>query len=1005
MARKKSSSQGRLEFGSGEASSGVADSAACATENGPEPGPAIPAEAPAAAPAASPAKTGGARRTVYVLDAHAILYQVFHGMGPMTSPSGQPVGAIYGFCRDVLDLFDKRKPDYLFCAFDSSGPGFRHSLFADYKVHREEMPSDLKFQVGRLKETLEALAIPILESPGFEADDVMATAARRAIEDGLDCYLVTNDKDCRQLLNDHVALYYIRKQEMYGPEQLLVDWGIRPEQVVDFQTLVGDPVDNVPGVPLIGPKTATGLLQELGTLENLLKNIDKVPGKKKQENLRDAQPTLQISRDLVRLRDDVPIEIDWERGCAGGGDPAAVDAIVREFGFRGLGQRMMVLANRGCDNPLPIDLPAGFEVSGGAPSSDESRRLSKVGDADWKADYRLIDDEEKFRSFLAELSNVEEFAFDTETTSTHPRQAIVVGLSFCWKEGEAYYLPLMGPPESKLLDRETTIAGLKPILEDPNKRKLTHHGKYDVQVLRTAGIVVHGIVFDSLVADYLLQPGARAHGMDEQAKYYLRHENISITSLIGTGKKQIRMDEAEVADVAVYAAEDADVTFRLANLLRKEIDDAGLALLFDEIEMPVSETLAEMEYRGIAVDAERLRLLGEDLGKQIEALRERLFEMAGELFNPDSPKQLGELLFNKLKMPVIKRTKTGPSTDAEVLEELADRLGEGSLPAALMEYRQLTKLKGTYIDAFLDPTCQIIHPKTKRIHTSFMQDVAATGRLSSKDPNLQNIPIRSENGRAIRSSFIPGESGWKLFSADYSQIELRVLAHFSGDEALRDAFAREEDIHTRVAAQVFEVAPEEVDREMRRRAKAVNFGIIYGQSPFGLSKGLGISREEAASFIDAYFRGYPGVQQFILQTLRDTRRLGYVSTLSGRRRPVDGVRDPDTVKDPYQRTVPERIAVNTVIQGTAADLIKVAMVRLEQGIAAAKLRARLLLQVHDELVLEAPEEEVDAVAAIVRETMTGADRHPCLQPLAVPLSIDAKVGDNWRDGVTYDFPK
>jgi DNA polymerase-1 len=410
-----------------------------------------------------------------------------------------------------------------------------------------------------------------------------------------------------------------------------------------------------------------------------------------------------------------------------------------------------------------------------------------------------------------------------------------------------------------------------------------------------------------------------------------------------------------------------------------------------------------MEYRGIAVDGERLRLLGEDLGQQIEALRERLFEMAGELFNPDSPKQLGVLLFEKLKLPVIKRTKTGPSTDAEVLEELADRLGEGSLPAALMEYRQLTKLKGTYIDAFLDPTCQIIHPKTKRIHTSFMQDVAATGRLSSKDPNLQNIPIRSENGRAIRSSFIPGEPGWKLFSADYSQIELRVLAHFSGDEALRDAFAREEDIHTRVAAQVFGVAPEEVDREMRRRAKAVNFGIIYGQSPFGLSKGLGISREEAASFIDAYFRGYPGVQEFILQTLRDTRRLGYVSTLSGRRRPVDGVRDPDTVKDPYQRTVPERIAVNTVIQGTAADLIKVAMVRLEQAIASSNLRARLLLQVHDELVLETPEEEVDAVAAIVRETMTGADRHPCLQPLAVPISIDAKVGDNWRDGVPYKF--
>lgn len=930
------------------------------SNDGPSPEPPTSTEVPARETSETPASTSDLTgKTVYVVDAHALIYQVFHALSSanMTSPKGEPVGAVHGFTRDLLDLLERCQPDYLFCAFDRSGPTFRHHLTDTYKANRDEMPVDLRGQITKIRELLNLLQLPAMDLEGFEADDILATMARITTEMGGNCYLVTNDKDCRQLISPSVKLYNIRKAKIYDEQDLLTDWGIRPDQVVDFQALVGDPVDNVPGVPLIGPKIAAELIQRFDTLEGVFANLDQVSGKKRKENLENGQEAAALSRQLVRLDPDVPIEVDWQQGQTDHYDVQAALALCNELGFRSLPERLAQLA--GHIHHLPAAAPP-----------------------EWKADYQLIADLDALDALLKSADSIHRIVFDTETTSTSPRHAELVGVSLCWQSGEAYYIPVKAPAGDPCLKIEEVLERLRAILHSDKIEKIGQNLKYDMVVLRGVGIDVQGQLFDTMVADYLLDPGQRNHSIDDIALRYFRHETIKIKELIGTGKSQKRMDEVPVDLVTPYAAEDADIPCRLRDQFEDQLKQQGLQDLFQNVEMPLIRVLAEMEFNGIAVDRSVLSTLNDQLTERIEGHVERIHELAGHEFNIDSRLQLSKVLFEELELPVIKKTKTGPSTDVEVLTELAN-LHE--LPQRLIEYRQDTKLKNTYVDALPE----LIHPVTRRIHTSFMQDVAATGRLSSKDPNLQNIPVRTETGRSIRRAFVPGEPDWVLLAADYSQIELRVLAHFSNDTQLIEAFQKDTDIHAKVAAEVAGVDLEEVTGEMRRKAKAINFGIIYGQGAFGLSKSLRIPQEEAAEFIETYFARYPRVQEFMEATLDEAVDHGKIKTILGRYRPVDGVRRRE--KRGASRNGSERVAINTVIQGSAADLIKLAMLKVYDMLEQKQFRARLLLQIHDELLFEVHRDDLEALRSEVIDAMSS------VYELAVPLKVDTKSGPNWGE--------
>lgn len=965
--------------------------------------PPLPTVKTANSPAApGPACLSLTGKTVYLIDAHSLIYQVFHALPEMSGPTGQPVGAVHGFVRDMLDLVENRGADYLVAAFDHPGKTFRHDLYDQYKIHREEMPGDLQLQIPVIHQFLAALGIPALSLAGFEADDLLATIARQIEAEGGLCYLVTSDKDVRQLISNQIKIYNIRKNEIFDDVALMATWGITPEQVVDFQSLVGDSVDNVPGVALIGPKIAQELLAKYGTLDNVLNHAHEISGTKRKENLMNGRAIALQSRELVRLKTDVPIAVDWNAARVGHFRPDDLEALCRECGFRQLARRVEILSRKlsGLADAADAAHPAPHlgEGPGVGASSDEGLDSAgvlatrpdastaipqtTVESPEWNAAYRTIATPEDLHKLVAELCNVKRLSVDTETTSTQPRWAEIVGYSLAWDIGQAVYIPVHAPAADPQLDPALVRDALRPLLEDADIEKIGQNLKYDMVVLRAAGINLRGTAFDTMVADYLLDPGQRSHNLDDLAHRYLNHRTITIDQLIGTGKNQKLMNEVPVALVAPYAAEDADVPVRLEKLLAPRLHDDGLHELFTDLEMPLIEVLAELEFNGIKVDRQRLIDLSAGFTMRIDHLEREIYELAGGEFNIDSRLQLGKLLFEDFKLPILKKTKTGPSMDAEVLEELA---ALHPLPAKIIEYRQNAKLKSTYVDALQE----LIHPQTGRVHTSFKQDVAATGRLSSQDPNLQNIPIRTEQGREIRSAFLPGYDGWLLLAADYSQIELRVLAHFSGDATLRQAFADDRDIHALVAAEVYGVPLAEVTSTMRRNAKAVNFGVIYGQSPFGLAKSLRIEQSEAAEFIDRYFARYPGVDSFMLQTLTDCRKRGYVSTILGRRRPVSGVRDPAILQNNRQRNLPERIAVNTVIQGSAADIIKRAMINVHRRLSGENLESKMLLQIHDELVFECPPHEQAALEKLVREEMAAAAN------LAVPLKVDLKTGPNW----------
>jgi len=889
----------------------------------------------------------------------------------------------------------KWQPDFLICAFDLSEITFRNELYDQYKAHRDPMPEALRAQMPLIHGAIETLDIAGLSLAGFEADDILATLAASVESAGGRCLLVTSDKDCRQLLSERVQMLNIRKSELYGVDDLQATWGVTPEQVVDFQALVGDSVDNVPGVPQIGPKAAQQLLAEFGSLEQILENLDRVPGAKRQETLRTHREAALLSQKLVRLRNDVPIEWNWAHWGNPQPESQKVENLFRELGFRRLAERFTVSTTTS-SIPSTAELLDRSQYRCGVPSLSTGESESAP-----QEDRQIISEAVTLRPILQAFDALQRdirehylrtpaderwLAIDTETTSLSARDAEPVGFSISWAVGQAAYLPVRGPQANRLLEHSAVRLFLKELLEDPTIQKIGQNIKYDLIVLRGQELSVHRIAMDTMVADYLLEPGGRNHSLDELAKRHLGHETITINTLIGSGKDQRSMESVDVDRIAVYAAEDVDVPFRLRPILMPQLQAAALDRVFTEIELPLIEVLAEMEFNGIAVDTERLSQLSVKFEDKIAILKDEIRIMADDDFNPDSPKQLAHILFTKLGLRVVKKTKTGPSTDVEVLQELAS---EHPLPAKIVEYRQATKLKGTYIDALP----RLISKKTGRIHTSFRQDIAATGRLSSSDPNLQNIPVRTEDGRAIRSAFRPGPEGWLLLTADYSQIELRVLAHYCGDASLKNAFENNEDIHTRVASEVNGVPLADVTSAMRRGAKAINFGILYGQSPFGLAKALGISKADAASFIDTYFERYRSVREFMRETLDACRRDGYVKTISGRKRYLKGIRDFASLNPQQQKTLlePERMAVNTVIQGSAADMIKIAMIRVHRRLEKADLQAKLLLQIHDELVFEVAPQDVPALSEMVRKEMIEA------VAVDVPLKVDIKLGSNWSD--------
>ena len=913
---------------------------------------------------------------VYILDVFSLVFQVFHGLPPMTGPSGQPTNAVYGFTRDVINLLRDHRPSHLYCAMDSPGKGVRNDWYPEYKANRDAMPEDLVPQIKMIEEVMAGFGLPVLRVEGWEADDIFATLAKRAAEAGHQVRIVTSDKDARQLVSPQVQLFHIRKNEFQDEAFVLEQWGVRPDQVIDFQSLVGDSVDNVPGMPLVGPKKARTLLEQYETLDEVLSHADEVNGKKLKENLVAFADQSRLSKRLVTLYDDLPLELDWDAQKVGTPDIARLSTLFTELGFRSFPAEIQALV----DSPDSDAPPKASQAPAAGPAADQP--ASQQGQLFGKTDRRwnVVDTPAEFASFLEQLQQQPRFCFDLETTGLDELTADIVGWAFCWEAGAGWYLPVRGPEGATLLDPDTVRDALKSVIENPEIEKTNQNIKYDMLVLRRAGLKLDGIGVDPMIGHFLLDAGARSHSLAALSEKYLNHTMIPISDLIGTGKNQKSMAEIDTDVVGEYASEDADVSWQVAGLVTEELNRDGLWDLYWDLERPLIPILAEMEYTGIRLDSAELGQQAESVGERLEGLVGEIHELAGREFNIDSPKQLREILFDELDLPVQKRTKTGPSTDQSVLEKLAPL---HPLPERIIGHRQLSKLKSTYLDAL--PA--LVNARTGRLHTSFNQVAASTGRLSSLQPNLQNIPIRTAEGRQVRRAFVPGEEGMLLVCADYSQVELRVLAHFSGDSAMQTAFHDGVDIHAAVAAEVFGVNDEEVDSDMRRMAKAVNFGVVYGQSPFGLAAGLGISQAEAAAFIDNYFSRYHGVAEYLDRVLDQCRRSGYAETIRGRRRPIYGIR-PEPNR---QRNMPERTAINSVIQGSAADLIKQAMIGVDQALKRDAHPGTMLLQIHDELVFEVPETELESLVELVRHEMESA------LDLDVPLVVDCSAGRNWLE--------
>ncbi len=946
-------------------------------------------------------------RRLFVIDGLGQIFRCYYApFQALSAPGGEPTRATYVFVNMLLQLVRDQRPDYLVMAMDTPAEaGVRREIYPEYKANREPPPEDLAPQIDRILQIVGSQGIPIISLPGFEADDVMATLSRRLAGPDLEVCLVSKDKDLDQLLSAHVCLFDPGKGEFIGPNELRERKGYGPEHAVEVQTLSGDSTDNIPGVKGVGPKKAADLIARFGSAAAVVAHADELTPAMKKNVLAFAEH-LETTRQLVTLRQDLNLEIDLEACRWKGWNTTVLEPTFRELGFRRLLEQMapaaaeQPAAHR--PNPPPASLPGGSlfdppptgEVSGQADDGNEASTPSPSGTAGGQGElwtrpkaagrerqYVLVDTPAAFERFLAELRGRPRFAFDTETTHLNPSWADLVGMSFSWKSGTGYYLPVRGV--GRTLELEPTLAALRPIMADAGIAKIGQNIKYDLVVLAHHGVPVAGVAFDTMIASFVLDSSRRSHSMDALAQELLGFAPIPISDLIGRGKDQLRFDQVDTERACEYAAEDADVTWSLYEVLSEQLAASSLEPLFHETEMPLVEVLAAMEAEGVRLDTGVLKGMSGDLAERMAELTRQIHEHAGHAFNVDSPKQLAVVLFNELKLPVGKRTKTGPSTDAETLDTLAWQT-EHPVPRLVREYRELAKLKGTYVDTLPQMICS----RTGRVHASFNQTVAVTGRLSSSDPNLQNIPIRTELGRQIRRAFVPHEPGHVLVTADYSQIELRVLAHFCQDEALIEAFTQDHDIHRFVAAQVFGVPLEAVTREQRGRAKAVNFGIIYGQSAYGLSRTTGMPVAEAQGFIDMYFLRYPGIRRFIDQTVATARRRGHVETILGRRRAIPEIDS----RNRGLRSAAERFAVNTVIQGSAADLIKRAMIGIHRLIREKGRPSRLLIQVHDELVFDVSTAAVEDEARFIREGMCNA------LPLRVPVKVDLAWGDNWLEG-------
>ncbi len=936
-------------------------------------------------------------KKLFLLDAYALIFRAYYAFirNPRSTSKGLNTSAIFGFVNSLLEILEKEKPTHIAVAFDPSGPTFRHEMYKEYKAQREATPEDIRLAVPYIKQLLEAFNIPVVEVDGFEADDVIGTLSRIASEKGFVTYMVTPDKDYAQLVSTNVFMFKPRSKgggnEVWGVDEIKEKFAVeRPEQVIDILALWGDSADNIPGCPGVGEKRAKELIANYGSVQGVYENIEKLKGKQK-ENMINFREQVEMSNKLVVIERHIPRDFDPDEYIVKEPDIDKVFSIMDELEFRNLKNRVATVFNlRGgsaqpeikSNEPVQGDLFAQPAAGNNSSSSSETGTFFQTS-SHKSIDsvnhfYYLVTNQMSLSSLKADLSVLTDFCFDTETTSVNAMEAELVGISFSWSEGEAYYVPVSANRQEAL----ALVAGFKSIFEDSSIGKTGQNIKYDMLVLKNYNIDVKGELFDTMVAHHLLHPGLK-NNMNFMAETYLDYSPVSIETLIGKkGKSQGSMRNVDVEVVKEYAAEDADITLQLSNIFKEQLEKSEVKNLFYNVEMPLVSVLTDMEFEGVTLNVEALNNYAVILKKDIAALEESIYAMAGKSFNIASPRQVGEVLFDVLKIDdKAKKTKSGQySTGEDILQKLKSK---HEIIPAILEYRGLKKLLNTYVEALP----KLINPKTGRIHTSYNQTVVVTGRLSSTNPNLQNIPIRDEAGREIRKVFTALGDDYLFLSADYSQVELRLMAHFSEDEHLITAFRRGEDIHRATAAKVFKVSLDEVDDDMRRKAKTANFGIIYGISAFGLAERLNIPRKEAKEIIDGYFENFPGVREFMDKSIKEAREKGYVETLFGRRRYLPDINS----RNGIVRGIAERNAINAPIQGTAADIIKMAMVAIQKRFEKEGIKSKMMLQVHDELNFNLFKPEQDKVSLIVKEEMENAVE------LSVPLEVDMGVGENWLE--------
>jgi len=923
------------------------------------------------------------KKKFVIIDAMALAYKGYYAFisRPLMTSKGEPTSAVYGFVSQLLKIIEDTKPDYIAVAFDSKEKTFRHEKYENYKSSREEMPEDMIQQISRIKEIIEAFKIPIYILPGYEADDLIGTAVKKASKAGFICYAITPDKDFIQLVSDNVKLIKPGKTTdeivIIDEDKVREEYGFEPKQMIDYLALVGDSSDDIPGVAGIGPKTALPLIQKFKTLENIYKNLDKIEKQSIANKLIENKENAFLSKELATIHTEVPFEINFEEAKFQQPDLEKLLKIFNELEFKTFASRIKKMYS---EEASEIKTEEIIEKT---PENENIQVYDKS-----KVRYHLITKKEEAKNLAEKLLSHDLFVFDTETDSLNTFTANLAGCSFSIKPKEAWFVAVNPQREtdglftanlSERLPIEDFIKIFKPIFENKNIKKVCQNGKYDISVLRRYNIEVENFYFDTMLASYVIDPDQK-HGMDELSEKYLNYKPIPLLDLIGSKKTPEKIFEVDVERLSDYSCEDADITFRLYEILDKILKKEGLEKVAYEIEFPLVPVLEDMERTGVRIDTKILKDFSKDLQILLDNYSNEIYKLAGETFNINSTQQLQKILFEKLKLPETSKTKTGFSTDARALESLK---GTHPIIDIIMDYRQVSKLKSTYADALPD----LINPLTGRIHTTYNQTAASTGRLSSNDPNLQNIPIRTELGKEIRRAFVPRDKNFVILSADYSQIELRIMASICGDETLIKAFKNGEDIHRRTAALVFKVNPEEVTPEMRRKAKEVNFGILYGLGPFGLKTRLGISQSHAKEIFDNYFNSFKNVKKFMEDSIKKAQQKGYAETLMGRRRYLRNINS----KNKVVRQFEERVAINMPIQGTAADMIKLAMIKIYKELKKRKAQTKMILQVHDELVFDAHKNEVDELKFVIKDLMENA------LPLNLPVVVDIGIGDNWLD--------